>query len=207
MTDMTQERNKDLRKVNTIVKIGILAALAGVLMIIFKFPLPFAPPFMTVDFGDVPTLIAGFALGPVAGIVTVVIKNIINLMLNGTMTAFVGELSNIIVGSAFVGISALYYQKRKTRKAAIVGLIIGLLSMTIIATLSNYFLVFPLYAKAFGIPVQALVDQAAAINTNISSFESLMLFAVVPFNLVKGALNSLVTVFIYKYISNIFKRI
>lgn len=207
MTDLTKERNKEFKKVNKMVKIGLLAALAGVLMLVFKFPLPFAPPFMTVDFGDVPSLIAGFALGPIAGIITVIIKNIINVMFNGTMTAFVGEFSNIIVGSAFVGISALVYKKHKTRKHAIFGLAVGLICMTLIATLSNYFVVFPLYAKAFGIPIQALVDQAAMVNARVSSFEALMLFAVVPFNLVKGALNALVTIFIYKYISDIFKRI
>lgn len=207
MTDLTKERNKEFKKVNNMVKIGLLAALAGVLMLVFKFPLPFAPPFMTVDFGDVPSLIAGFALGPIAGIITVIIKNIINVMFNGTMTAFVGEFSNIIVGSAFVGISALVYKKHKTRKHAIFGLAVGLICMTLIATLSNYFVVFPLYAKAFGIPIQALVDQAAMVNARVSSFEALMLFAVVPFNLVKGALNALVTIFIYKYISDIFKRI
>ncbi len=207
MTDLTKERNKEFKKVNKMVKIGLLAALAGVLMLVFKFPLPFAPPFMTVDFGDVPSLIAGFALGPIAGIITVIIKNIINVMFNGTMTAFVGEFSNMIVGSAFVGISALVYKKHKTRKHAIFGLAVGLICMTLIATLSNYFVVFPLYAKAFGIPIQALVDQAAMVNARVSSFEALMLFAVVPFNLVKGALNALVTIFIYKYISDIFKRI
>lgn len=207
MTDLSKERNKEFKKVNNMVKIGLLAALAGVLMLVFKFPLPFAPPFMTVDFGDVPSLIAGFALGPIAGIITVIIKNIINVMFNGTMTAFVGEFSNIIVGSAFVGISALVYKKHKTRKYAIFGLAVGLICMTLIATLSNYFVVFPLYAKAFGIPIQALVDQAAMVNAKVSSFEALMLFAVVPFNLVKGALNALVTIFIYKYISDIFKRI
>lgn len=207
MTDLTKERNADLRKVNNMVKIGLLSALAGLLMLVFKFPLPFAPPFMTVDFGDVPSLIAGFALGPVAGIITVIIKNIINLIFNGTLTAFVGEFSNVIVGSAFVGISALIYKKHRSRKAALKGLVIGLLAMTLIATLSNYFVVFPLYAKAFGIPIQALVDMTTKVNSSVSTFEGVMLFAVIPFNLAKGALNALVTIFIYKYISNIFKKI
>lgn len=207
MTDLTKERNTELRKVNNMVKIGLLSALAGVLMLVFKFPLPFAPAFMTVDFGDVPSLIAGFALGPLAGIVTVIIKNVINVIFNGTLTAFVGELSNIIVGSAFVGFSAIIYKKHRTRKAAIIGLVVGLLSMTVIATLSNYFVVFPLYAKAFGIPIQALVDMTSQVNSSVSTFEGVMLFAVVPFNLVKGALNAIVTIFIYKYISNIFKKI
>lgn len=174
-------------KVNTMVKIALLAAMAGVLMVIFKFPLPFAPPYMTVDFGDVPTLIAGFALGPVSGVITVILKNLINLMLNGSTTGGVGELSNIIVGSTFVVLSSVIYQRDKTRKNAALGLFVGLLGMTALATLSNYFIIFPLYK----VPVE--------------SFGWLASF-VVPFNLVKGALNGLLTLAIYKYISNIFKK-
>lgn len=210
MTDKNVDRgrshNSELIRVNTMIKIALLAAMAGLLMVIFKFPLPFAPPFMTVDFGDVPTLIAGFALGPVAGIITVILKNLINVILNGTTTAFVGELSNIIVGSVFVGVSATVYKKHRDRKHAIIGLAVGLLCMTIVATLSNYFVVFPLYAKAFGMPLEGFVGTVPAANTLVKSYKGVMVFAVVPFNLVKGLLNSLVTVAIYKYISNIFKK-
>lgn len=209
MTDRTKRMNASnaqLTKVNTMVKIALLSAMAAVLMVIFKFPLPFAPAFMTVDFGDVPTLVAGFALGPVAGIITVILKNLINLIISGTQTAFVGELSNIIVGSIFVGVSALIYQNHRNRKYAAIGLIVGVILMSIVATLSNYYVVFPLYAKAFKMPLEAFVSMVPKSNTLVTSFKDIMIFAVVPFNIVKGLLNSMVTILIYKYISNVFKK-
>ncbi|MDO4778438.1 MAG: ECF transporter S component [Tissierellia bacterium] len=198
-------RNKTLT-VNTMVKISIFSAMAGILMTVLKFPLPFAPTFMTVDFGDVPTLISGFALGPIAGIITVILKNLINLMINGTTTAYVGELSNIIVGSTFVGISSIIYHRNKTRKNAAIGLVIGILAMSMLATLSNYFVIFPLYAKMFGMPLEGFVKAVPASNTFVKSYFDVMVFAVVPFNIVKGLFNALATLAIYKYISSIFKK-
>ncbi|MDU7560516.1 MAG: ECF transporter S component, partial [Finegoldia magna] len=82
----------------TMVKISILGAISALLMI-FKFPLPFAPPFMTVDIGDLGVLISGFALGPVAGVLTSAVKILLNFIINGTTTGGVGELSNFILSS------------------------------------------------------------------------------------------------------------
>lgn len=185
MTENTA-KSKDLLRVETMVKMAILAAMAGVLMVVLKFPYP-AAPYMKIDFGDVPTLIGGFALGPIAGVITVVLKNLINLLLNGTDTAYVGELSNIIVGSTFVLASSLIYQRKRTFKYAVIGLIVGIIAMTILATLSNYFFIFPLY----GMPVESFKWLAGLV---------------IPFNLIKGVLNALVTILLYKSISNIFRR-
>lgn len=189
MINMTEERNKDLSRVKKLVLTAVLGAMAGLLMVIFKFPVPFiAPPYMTVDFGDTPSLIAGFALGPIAGVVSVVLKILINLLMNGTTTAYVGELSNVIVGSTFVLVSSLIYTYNKTQKGALIGLVVGLISMTALATLSNYFFIFPLY----GVPVE--------------SFSWLAAF-VVPFNLLKGGLNAILTFLLYKRVSNMFKKL
>ncbi|NLW53126.1 MAG: ECF transporter S component [Tissierellia bacterium] len=193
-------------KTNTMVKIAIFAAMAAILML-FSFPIPFAPPFMKIDFADVATLVSGFALGPIAGVITVILKNIINLLLNGTTTAYVGELSNIIVNSTFVLVSSLYYNRNRTFKNAVIGLVLGVIAMTIVATLSNYFVIFPLYAKAmYGGDVNGFVELIQPINSMADSFMNIMIFAVVPFNIVKGILNAGVTILIYKKISSIFKK-
>jgi len=202
---MEMTKNKKVARVFSIgnmTKIAIFSAVAGVLML-FKFPIPIAPAFMTVDFGDVASLVAGFVLGPISGIITVVMKNIINLILNGTMTAYVGELSNIIVGSTFVGVASLIYYKNKTRKSAIIGLIVGIIAMTILATLSNYFIIFPIYAKVMHIDLEGFVEFAPKF---VKSYKELMVLSVVPFNLIKGTLNAIVTVFIYKKISAYMKN-
>lgn len=197
-------RQERVLSTSNMVKMAIFAAMAGVLML-FKFPIPIAPAFMTVDFGDVATLMSGFVLGPVSGVITVFLKIMLNLILNGTTTAYVGEVSNFIVGSIFVFISSYIYNKYKTKKSALIGLTFGIIAMTMVATLSNYFVIFPLYAKALGMgSVDAFVNtmpNAGYINTYLD----LILFAVVPFNLVKGTLNALVTFLTYKRVSKVMK--
>ena len=197
-------RREGILSISNMVKMAIFAAMAGVLML-FKFPIPIAPTFMTVDFGDVATLMSGFVLGPVSGVITVFLKIMLNLILNGTTTAYVGEVSNFIVGSIFVFISSYIYNKYKTKKSALIGLTFGIIAMTMVATLSNYFVIFPLYAKALGMgSVDAFVNtmpNAGYINTYLG----LILFAVVPFNLVKGTLNALVTFLTYKRVSKVMK--
>lgn len=197
-------RKEKVFSIGNMTKISIFAALAGILML-FKFPIPLAPPFMTIDFGDVATLMSGFILGPVSGVITVVLKNILNLILNGTTTAYVGEVSNIIVGSAFVYSSAEIYKRNKTRKGAALGLIIGILLMSLIATFSNYFVIFPIYAKVYGIPVEGFVDFMPK-NNYIHTYMDLILLAVVPFNLIKGSLNAILTFLTYKKVSTFFKN-
>lgn len=197
-------RREGILSISNMVKMAIFAAMAGVLML-FKFPIPIAPTFMTVDFGDVATLMSGFVLGPVSGVITVFLKIMLNLILNGTTTAYVGEVSNFIVGSIFVFISSYIYNKYKTKKSALIGLTFGIIAMTMVATLSNYFVIFPLYAKALGMgSVDAFVNTMPN-SGYINTYLDLILFAVVPFNLVKGTLNALVTFLTYKRVSKVMK--
>ena len=99
-------------KTRTMVEIAMLSAIAVVLML-FEFPLPFiAPPFYELDFSEVPVLIGAFALGPWAGVIIEAIKILLNLVINGTITAFVGEIGNFIIGVAFVLPAALIYNKK-----------------------------------------------------------------------------------------------
>lgn len=203
--EATNKRERVL-SIGNMTKMAIFAAVAGVLMLI-KFPIPIAPPFMTVDLGDVATLISGFILGPASGIITVVLKNLINLILNGTTTAYVGEISNIIVGATFIGISSYIYHRYKTKKSAIKGLFFGVIAMTIVATLSNYFVIFPMYSKILNIPLEGFVDFVPKFNKLVNSYLDVILFAVVPFNLFKGALNAIVTFLVYKKVSKFMKSI
>lgn len=199
-------RQERVLSTSNMVKMAIFAAMAGVLML-FKFPIPIAPVFMTVDFGDVATLMSGFVLGPVSGVITVFLKILLNLILNGTTTAYVGEVSNFIVGSTFVVVSSLIYNRHKTKKSALIGLLIGVIAMTMLATLSNYYVIFPLYARALGMgSAEAFVDTMPNVGY-INSYLDLILFAVVPFNLVKGILNALVTFLTYKKVSKVMKGI
>lgn len=197
---------KEIFSIGNMSKMAIFAAISGILML-FKFPIPLAPNFMTIDFSDVATLISGFILGPISGAITVILKNIINLMLNGTTTAYVGELSNTIIGITFVVVSSLVYKKHKDRKHAVIGLVIGILLMTLVASLSNYFFIFPLYARVYNIPLDGFTSFLPEGISYIGNFRELMLFAVVPFNIIKGALNAVVTFLIYKKVSVFMKSV
>lgn len=187
---------------NAIVKVGVLAAFSYILMFI-QMPIPIAPPFMKVDLADVPALIGGFAMGPWYGVLIQLIKNLLNL--TKTSTGGVGELSNFIVGAVYVYISASIYKNRKTKKTALFALSMGVIAMTIVATLSNAFVVFPTYAKVMGLDLNAFVAMTSKTNGLVTSYFSLMLLSIAPFNIVKGLISSLVTDLVYKRVSPIIK--
>lgn len=183
------------------VKIAILGAIGAILML-FRFPLPFAPPFMDIDISEVPVLIGGFVMGPVAGVFIVFIKLIIKFLTQGSSTGGVGELSNFIISSAFVVTTVLIYNRNRTMKNAVVALIAGVVSMTILATLSNYFFIFPLY----GIDIGEFGRGFSGTNPLVSGAGTFILFSMVPFNLIKGTLVSVVVMLLYKHIAPLLKK-
>lgn len=191
-------------RVQAIAQVGMLAAIATVLML-FEIPLPFAPSFYEIDFSEVPVLVGCFVMGPLAGAVIELVKILLNFLINGTMTAGVGEIANFIIGCAFVVPAGMIYRKMRSRKGAIVGMAVGTLFMTFIGCFLNAYILLPAYATAFEMPIDALVGMGTAVNANITSLMSFVLLAVAPFNLLKGFLVSLIVFLIYKKISPIFR--
>lgn len=188
------------------VKVSVLAVMSFVLMF-FEFPLVFlAPPFIKLDFSDLPALIGSFALGPMAGVIIQLLKNILNVIIDGTTTGGVGEFANFVVGGIFAYTAGAFYYKNKTFKNAVIGLVGGTIVMTIAITLANYYIMFPLYAKLMGQSIQAFVDMGARLSNKIVDLKTLMLFSIVPFNLLKGILQTVVTILIYKRVSPILHR-
>ncbi len=190
--------------IRTIAQIGMLSAVATVFML-FEIPLPFAPSFYQIDFSEIPVLIGCFAMGPIAGAMVEFVKILMNFVINGTMTAGVGEIANFFVGCALCVPAGIIYRHRKTRKSAILGLITGTVCMTVLGCFLNAFILLPAYAKAFNMPIQALVDMGTAVNSNITSLFTFVVFAVAPFNILKAVLTSLVVLLIYKKVSPIFR--
>ena len=199
---LTNKRGSD--KVKRMVQIGMLSAIAVVLML-FEIPLPFAPPFYKIDFSEIPVMIGGFAMGPMAAVVIEFVKIVLNLIINGTMTAGIGELANFLIGIALVLPAALIYKKKKTRKAAALGMGIGTLFMTLVGSVLNAFVLLPTYAKAFSMPLEGLVEMGTAINKSITNLFTFVAFAVAPFNLLKGILVSIIVFFMYKKVSSLLK--
>lgn len=190
--------------VKALVKIGMLAAVAVILMI-FEIPLPFAPAFYEIDFSEVPVMVGCFAMGPLAGALIELVKILLNFVITGTDTAGVGELANFIIGCSLCVPAGLIYRRNRTRKNALIGMITGTLLMTVIGCVINAFVLLPTYAVALGLSMDKLVAMGTAVNSGITGISTFVMFAVAPFNLLKGILVSVIVFLIYKKISPIFR--
>ncbi len=191
--------NKNLKY---IAKIGILSAVAAVLML-FELPLWFAPPFYKLDFSEIPILIGSFALGPVAGVIMELLKNLLNLLMDGTTTAFVGEFANFVTGCAFVLPAALIYKHKKSLRSALIGLTLGTVSLVLVGAAMNYYILVPTFSELYHLPLEKIVAMGTAVNASISDLKTLIIFAVMPFNLLKSVACSAVTLLLYKRVSKI----
>lgn len=180
------------------VQIAMLGAIAVVLMM-FEIPLGFAPSFYKLDFSEVPVLLGAFSMGPVAGVLIELIKILLNLLINGTYTAGVGEFANFGIGCALVVPAGIIYKRKASRTNAVIGLVIGTIVMAIVGGAFNAYVLIPLYSKAM-MPMDVIISMGNQINPNITGLTTFIMFAVVPFNLVKGVIVSIMTVLLYKYL-------
>ncbi|MGD9570083.1 MAG: ECF transporter S component [Sedimentibacter sp.] len=188
-----------------IAKVGVLSAVATILML-FDFPLWFAPNFYQLDFSEVPVLLGTFALGPIAGVSIEFVKILINFVLNGTDTGGIGEFANFVVGCSFIIPAGLIYKHNKSFKTAIIAMLVGTVALAAVGSLMNYYLLLPVYAKVYGAPIEAFVGMGNALNPAITDLKTLVLYAVVPFNIFKGIVVSCMTLLIYKRISPILHK-
>ncbi|MCH3972506.1 MAG: ECF transporter S component [Oscillospiraceae bacterium] len=200
-TQATTLKKTKITSTRNIAVIGILSALSAVIMA-FEFPLPFLPVFYKLDFSEVPVLLGGFALGPGAAVCIEGIKEVLHILLSGgSQTAGVGELANFIIGCGMVVPASLIYRYRKTRKTALVGMVVGALLMTVVGGLMNAFVLLPVYAAAFHMPLDAIIAMGTKINSSIHSMTSFVLLATTPLNLIKAVLTGGITFALYKYVS------
>ena len=178
--------------------IGLFSAIATIIMM-FEVPLPFAPTFYKIDLSELPVLIVSFAYGPVAGVLTEFCKILLKLVFRSTSTAFVGELANFILPASII------YLFKKTKTSAVFGTLSGTVIMTVFGSAFNLIYLLPKFASMYGMPLEAIVNMGTAINPYINSVYTLVLFSVVPLNLIKGSVVSVLTLSLYKKISVILK--
>lgn len=184
--------------------VAMFSAVAAVLHII-DFPLFFAPSFYKIDFSEISVLICAFYLGPVSGVVCELLKIILKLLIKGTSTAFVGDFANFFVGCSMVLPAAIIYHCKKSKKSALIGLAVGTAVMTVFGSAFNAFYLIPKFSQLFHMPLDAIVSMGTAINPGITSVSTLVLFAVVPFNIVKGVIVSIVTLLLYKRVERLLR--
>ena len=180
---------------------AMFGALSFVLQL-FEFPLPFLiPSFVEFDFSDLPALVASFSMGPVSGIMVVLIKNVIHLTM--TTTGGVGELANFLLSAAFVGTAGVIYRFYKNRGGALFGSLSGAVAMSVISVPINYFITYPIYYNFM--PKDAILAAYQAIFPFVSDIYTCLWFFNAPFNLFKGLVVTLITFLIYKHISPLIK--
>mgnify|MGYP004635012663 FL=1 len=184
---------------------AIFSAISGVLMVM-EIPLFFAPGFYKLDISEMPVLICTFYLGPVAGVTAELLKVMVKLLIKGTSTAFVGDFANFVVGCSFILPASIIYHAHPGKKTALVGMGVGTLVLTVFGSLFNGFYLIPKFAVLFGMPMDAIVAMGTKVNAAITDVWTLVAFAVVPFNLVKGVAVSALTFLLYKRISPILHK-
>ena len=194
-------QTKKRLSVSMMTKIAMLSVLAFILMQ-FELILPMFPSFLKIDVSDLPAVIGAFAMGPFAGIAISAIKNMLHLF--QTSTGGVGELANFFVASAMIVPASVIYMKNKTKKSALMGLIVGTVIMAIAGGFANYFVLIPFYT-AF-MPIDTIIELGTVVNPSIVSLETLVIFGNVPFNIVKGLVLSILTLVLYKRISPILHK-
>ncbi|WP_294372233.1 ECF transporter S component [uncultured Clostridium sp.] len=174
-------------KTNKLIKISLLSAISLVLMY-FDFPVIPIFPWLKVDLSDVPALLGAFGFGPLVGVAIELVKNLLYFFIKGSSIA--GVMANFIVGSALILPAGFIYHKKKSKKTAILGMIIGAVIMEIAGIFANIYILLPLYGMSMS---SAELTQYVTVG-------------LLPFNGVKALMVSVLTYFLYKRVSvSIFK--
>ena len=181
--------------------IGICSAIAMVLHVL-DFPLLFiAPGFYKLDFSELPVLLCGFYLGPAATVACEGVKILLKLLVKSTSTAFVGDFANFVVGCSFVLPATFLYHAHKSKHSAVLGLIVGTLSMSILGSAFNAVYLLPKFSQLFGLPLDSIIAMGNEINGSVNSVTTFVMICVAPLNLLKGTVVSVLTLLLYKRVA------
>jgi riboflavin transporter FmnP len=170
----------------TVVSAGVLGAL-GFLIMLFEFPLPLLPTFLQFDFGDVPCLLTGLTLGPLAGLLAEVVKCFLFFVSGKDEAGLVGTAANLACGATFVAVAALLHRGRRPRVA--LSLVAGGLAMLAVTSVANMYVFFPLY----GLPGPARLP--------------FLLAGSLPFNAVKALISGAISGLLYRRVAIAFRRL
>lgn len=192
--------NSNTPNVRSLTATAMLSAVAFILMYL-EIAIPIIPSFIKFDFSDLPGIVAAFALGPVYGVLVCLIKNLLHLAFSQSM--FVGELSNFILGAVFAFTAGLIYHKKKSKKTALIGGIVGALVMGLVSIVSNYFVVYPVYYNFM--PQEVILGMYQAINPSVQNIFQCLLVFNLPFTIIKGLIAVAITMVIYKPLSPLLK--
>lgn len=176
-------------------RIAILGALSAIL---FMIEVPVVA-FYKLDVSTLPALLGAFSMGPLAGLAILLIKDVFGMLHSSSM--YVGELADFIMGAAYILPAALIYRHKKSRKNALIGMIVGSITMIVVAVLVNWQIMIPFYMTAYGMPMEKVVAMAQSAMPFVDTEWELLLYVTAPFNLLKGIVLSALTFVLYKRLS------
>ena len=187
--------NRSRFTVGMMTRTAILAAAASIL---FLLEIPVVA-FYKLDLSNIPVLLGAFSMGTVPGLIILGLKSAIGLL--HSSSAGVGELADFIMGAALLIPASVIYHRHKTRKNALIGMLIGTICTAIVGVLVNKFIMLPFYMGAFHMDMEGILAYAKV--SGVDSEWKLLLLITGPFNLLKGVVLSVVTFLIYKPLSPI----
>lgn len=166
-------KNLKLQKMTAVA----VAAAMGLILQFIAFPIVPMFPFLKLDFSDIPVLINMFIFGPMTGIATAFIRSLLHLTMTGfSFDNMIGDVASFFATSLYTLPIFLLFRK-KTASKRVIGLGLGILAMTLFMSVANYFVITPLYLKAFGLSAGQMLGM---------SLGRYILVGIVPFNIVKG---------------------
>jgi len=168
------------KRSSKLVKLVVLSLLAAVSLVLFfiSFPLPLLPPYLKVDFSDIPALLAGLIFSPLAGVLVVLMKNLLYFVASGASDP-IGVAANFIAGSLFIFPVAYLYHRYRGVKSIVSGLVIGTVVMAIVMSVLNYFIILPAYSLLIGMEMNETIKWISVVG------------GVLPFNFIKGIIVSM----------------
>ncbi len=197
-----------MKKRNSIRQLTIAAMMGAIAFILMflSFPTPLSP-FAELDFSALPELIGGFVLGPIGALEIITVKILLKLVFQGTSSMYTGELQNFLLSVSYVLPAVICYKKIHTKRGAMIGIILGAITSIIAAIITNIYIIFPFYMHLYGMDWQAIIGMCSALIPAIHDIPTLVIFSIVPFNLLSRTLTAVITVLVYKKLSVPLKKI
>lgn len=202
-TNTQTPQTKSKISTRQMVTIAMLAAVA-IILSFFEIQIPIFPSFLKLDVADLPVVIGAISFGPLGGILVSLVRNLVQL--TRTSTGGIGDLANFIVACSLCIPLSLIYRKLKNAKGYVLGAVVGVIVMTVVACLLNYNFLIPAFSKIFGAPIEAFVGMAQEINSRVVDLKTLVIFSVGPFNLLKGAIVTVVSYPLWNALKKVIKK-
>ena len=197
-------KKSGLSSTKTIAKVGVLSAIAYIFMFI-SIPLPIFPSFLKIDLSDIPAIFGGMSLGPMAGLAIVIVKNFLQGITAST-TGGVGEFANVVIGGSYVLIICLFYRRLKSTKGVLAGGLLGIVAMTIMGCIMNYYIMIPLYATVYGMPLDQIVQMGTVLNPKVTNLMTFVIWMIAPFNILKAGIMTAVTLPMFEKMEKILSK-